>query len=392
MKHFIGYCFLLLLTLDHCNLLAQIKNIWALGDGEKVFRDDLSHPAKNGNYTWDGNTIHLNGLFNEVLAFQVIVETGNDSAKGIEISVDPLNDKTSRKIIGGSTLKYGPEGTIEIFTEHYLHVKDSTRPNWYYGSPAAAPKKMTGWIPDALIPANAMSGGGGFPVSIGPSENQGFWVDVSLPRDQKNFPAGKYFSRVQVLQNGKVIKEIPLEITLFPFYLPDENHANIWVFSSDVYSYFPGLSKKQVDDMLKFEAHRHRIDLAGGFEVNDIPFDPAKMNGYKPYLDGSAFTPLNGYHGNGEGVGEKIFPIGMYGSPVLGSTKEMVQQQSNLWVDWFNKNAPSVKYFWYMTDEPGEEKYAWIKEHANWLKSNNGSGKSLPTFTTTAYKKDLGRI
>lgn len=32
-------------------------------------------------------------------------------------------------MIGGSTLKYGPAGTVEIFTEHYLHVTDSTHPN-----------------------------------------------------------------------------------------------------------------------------------------------------------------------------------------------------------------------------------------------------------------------
>src|ERR1700751_888301 len=47
----------------------QIKNVWALGDGEKVFRDDLNHPSKRGNLAWDGKAIHLTGLFNEVLAF-----------------------------------------------------------------------------------------------------------------------------------------------------------------------------------------------------------------------------------------------------------------------------------------------------------------------------------
>src|SRR5690348_15830273 len=120
----------------------QIKNVWALGDGEKVFRDDLNHPSKKGNLTWDGKTIHLTGLFNEVLAFQIIVETGDDSAKAIEVAVTNPTNKTSAKTIGANTLKHGDAGTIESFTEHYLHVKDSTRPNWYYGSPAAAPKKM----------------------------------------------------------------------------------------------------------------------------------------------------------------------------------------------------------------------------------------------------------
>lgn len=381
--------------------LAQIKKIWALGDGEKVFREDQNYPDKNGNFIWDGKTIHLKGLYNEVLAFQIIVETELQGAKGIELSLDAPVHKQSGKIIGGNTLKYGTGGTIEIFTEHYLHVIDSTPPNWFYGSPAAAPKKMTGWIPDALIPADALKGQGGFPFDIAPLDtshlhdknvsvqNQGFWVDISLPRDQIKYPSGIYYGDVQVFQMGKLIKEIPVELTLLPQYLPDENHTNIWLFTESIYAYYPGLSHKQVDDMLKFEGHRHRIEVAGGFDVNSSFFNNDSMEKYMPYLNGTAFTPANGYHGNGEGFGEKIFPIGVYGSPVMGDTKAEVQKQSDLWVNWFKKNASGTKYFWYVTDEPGESKYPWIKERAEWVKSNTGVGKNLPLYTTRPYQKEL---
>jgi hypothetical protein len=368
---------------------AQVKTVWALGDGEKVFREDLNHPYKEKNFTWDGNVIHLKGLYNEILSFQVMVEAGSDGAGGVEISVDPPRHQSSGKTIGSNTLKYGAGGTIEIFTEHYLHVKDSTHPNWFYGSVASAPKKMTGWIPDALIPADALPGRGGFPISINPNSNQGFWIDVSLPRDQKNYPQGIYTGKLQVTQKGNLVKEIPLELTLLPGYLPDENRTNIWLFTSDVYEYYPEMSHQQVDDMLKFEGHRHRIDVVGGFAANTQPFDAENMEAYKPYLTGDAFRPERGYHGPGEGVGEKLFPIGMYASPALGSTKNSVQKQANLWVDWFKKNAPGVTYFWYMIDEPRPDKYSWIKERAGWIKSNPGVGKSLPTFTTTSYNKDL---
>ena len=367
----------------------QIKTVWALGDGEKVFRNDLNHPDKIKNYTWDGKTIRLKGLYNEVLAFQVIVEAGTESVKNVELSVDAPINRTSGKVIGGNSLKYGKGGTIEIFSEHYLQVKDSTHPNWFYGSSASAPKKMTGWIPDALIPTDALPGRGGFPLAIAPNTNQGFWIDVYLPRDQKNYPQGIYTGKVQVMQQGRLVKEIPLEITLLPHYLPDENHTNVWLFTSGVYDYYPEMSHQQVDDMLKFEGHRHRIDVVGGFGVNTHPFDAKSMNDYKPYLNGDAFTPANGYYGPGEGVGEKLFPIGMYAAPVLGTTKTEVQKQSDLWVDWFEKNAPFVTYFWYMIDEPRPDKYEWIKERAGWIKSNQGKGKSLPTFTTTSYNKEL---
>lgn len=369
--------------------ISQIKSAWALGDGEKVFRDDQDHPDKNGNFIWDGKTIHLKGLFNEVLAFQVIIETGAEGAKGIEVCADALFNKASGKIIGGNTLKYGPHGTIEIFTEHYLRVKDSTLPNWYYGSPAAAPKKMTGWIPDALIPTNATHGVGGFPLDVEANQNQGFWIDVHLPRDQENFTTGIYNSKIQVLQQGKVIKEIPVEVTLLPQYLPDEDHSIVWLFTEDVYAYYPGLSKQEIDAMLKFEGHRHRIQVVGGFDVNKSSFNNESLEKYKSYLDGSAFTPANGYHGIGEGIGEKIFPIGMYGAGVMGNTKDSVQQQANLWVQWFKKNAPGTTYFWYITDEPDSTKYTWIKERAGWIKNNPGPGKAMPVYSTTAYKKDL---
>jgi len=380
---------------------AQVRAVWAVGDGEKVFRNDDRHPDKNGNFIWDGKTIRLTGLYNEVLAFQVIVETEKQGATAIELSVEAPIERQSLKVIGGNTLKYGPSGTIEIFSQHYLQVNDSTPPNWYYGSLAAQPEKMTGWIPDALIPVNALPGRGGFPLEIPAvsnrdkhfrdrdSQNQGFWIDIHLPRDQKNFPAGIYYGKVQVWEKGKVVKEFPLEVTLLPYYLPDENRTNVWMYSGDVKLYFPGLSQDIIDRMIKFEAHRHRINMEGGFEVNHSPFDPQMMEKYKAYLDGSAFTPANGYHGPGEGKGERIFPIGMYGSEVMGNAEAGVQKQADLWVDWFRANAPGIIYFWYIIDEPGKSVYPWIQERAEWVKSNPGPGKSLPIFTTTHYQEEL---
>ena len=182
---------------------------------------------------------------------------------------------------------------------------------------------MTGWIPDALIPVDAVSGLGGFPVDIEPLQNQGFWVDISLPRDQNKFSPGIYNGIVQIWQKGKSVKEIPIEITLLPYYLPDENQTNIWMYTGNIYAYYPELSHQQVDKMIKFEGHRHRIDIEGGFAANQSPFSNEIMNNYLPYLDGSAYTPANGYHGSGEGIGEKIFPIGMYGAMVMGNTRKV---------------------------------------------------------------------
>lgn len=371
--------------------LSQINNVWTLGDGEKVFGNDLNHPSKNSNYTWDGDTIRLKGFYNEVLAFQVIVETGENGADNVEIAIDKPVDKRSGKVIGGNTLKYGPDGTIEVFTQHYLNVKENnyTRPAWFYGSEASAPKQMIGWIPDALIPSEAKAGLGGFPLQIGALRNQGFWIDLHLPRNIEDFSNGLYVGAVQVYEKEKMVHEIPLEVTLLPKFLPDENKTNIWLYTSVIYSYFPELSSKEVDEMLKFEGHRHRVDVIGGFLANRSKFNQKMMDDYKPWLDGSAYTSANGYRGPGQGIGERQFIIGMYGSNALGSTKKEMENQSDLWVKWFNDNAPDANYFWYITDEPLQSDYPWVKERAGWVKNNRGVGSSLPIFVTTGYNDEL---
>lgn len=400
-----------LISLTSHAVRSEITDVWAVGDGEKVFRFDTSHPAKHKNSIWDGNKIRLRGLYNEVLGFQIIVELDSMGAEAIELSMSPpVQKKTSKLMCGSGSIAYGDNGYIEWFTQHYLHVTRPTQPNWFYGSPESAPKHMTGWIPDALIPSNAKPGTGGFPVSVEPtkrtewrmqnelkitprpaSQNQGFWVDLYLPRN-RDFSPGLYESTISVYENGKVATAIPVEIELIPAYMPDENHSNVWVFSSspgDLQVFYPDLTKDQIRKLLKFEAHRHRIDLAGGFKINQSHFDEQILNQYAPYLNGIAFTPQNGYHGPGQHEGEHIFPVGMYGTPVLGNNKDSVQKESDKWVTWFKHNAPETTYFWYIIDEPGPVQYPWIRERTGWLKSNPGPGKKMPVHTTREYADEL---
>ncbi len=392
-------------------LQAQVRKVWAVGDGEKIFKFDTDHFAENGNSIWNGKAIKLRGLYNEVLGFQIIVEMDSLGVEALEISITPPLHKKSGRAIGGSgNIRYGDKGSIEFFTQHYLNVTRPTKPHWFYGSENSAPEKMIGWIPDALIPSYAKQARGGFPVKVPPTEatvwrrqneliitprpaqiNQGFWVDVYLPRD-RNYPAGIYKSELIEWENGKAKVETPLEIEIINAYMPDENHSNVWVYNSGLdvlQTYFPELTHFQIQNMIKFEAHRHRVDLTGGFKANSSFFNEVILADYLPYLDGSAYTPQNGYHGPGQGEGEKIFPIGMYGRQVLGNTKESVQKESDKWVLWFEDNAPEVKYFWYMIDEPGPVQYPWIKERASWIKSNPGPGNKMPTHITTGYTEEL---
>jgi len=269
---------------------------------------------------------------------------------------------------------------------------------------------MTGWIPDALIPSDALAGKGGFPLTVPPTKeqiyrhqnimdilprraslNQGFWIDLYLPRDKK-YPVGMYESEVQVWESGRIFSTIPVQIEIIDEYLPDENHSNVWVYNSGMKSlsaYFPGLSIQEIRRILKHEARRHRLELVGGFKAHQSVFNEDILLDYKPFLDGSAYTPASGYHGPGEGIGEKLFPVGMYGNRVLGTTKEKMQEESDKWVRWFESNAPEVNYFKYMIDEPGPAQYSFINEQAGWIKSNPGPGKKMKLQVTTGYVDDL---
>jgi hypothetical protein len=70
--------------------LPGVASIWAIHDGEKIDRHDLSSPFKAANASWDGTTIKLFGARNEVLAFQLVVEADANGAAGLDVGLPEL--------------------------------------------------------------------------------------------------------------------------------------------------------------------------------------------------------------------------------------------------------------------------------------------------------------
>jgi hypothetical protein len=135
-------------------------------------------------------------------------------------------------------------------------------------------------------------------------------------------------------------------------------------------------------------AHRHRFDLIGS-DVHDQPFDKEALERYAPYLNGMFYTPENGYEGPGAGVGERIFPIGMYGSPVLGETEQEMQREADKWMGWFEEQEWKGQCFLYLIDEPLPDKFEWINSRSQAIKSSAGPGKNLPVLTTRPYTEGI---
>jgi hypothetical protein len=73
---------------------ASVRHVWAVNDGEKVERDDLNNPNKSTNSAWDGHKIKIFGARNEIIAFQLIVEAGQDGINHLTVARRALTDHT----------------------------------------------------------------------------------------------------------------------------------------------------------------------------------------------------------------------------------------------------------------------------------------------------------
>src|SRR6185295_7096968 len=76
-----------------------VRTIWAVNDGEKVERDDLNNPNKGTNSAWDGHKIKIFGARNEIIAFQLIVEAGEDGIKQLAVSLPELRQQSGKAMI-----------------------------------------------------------------------------------------------------------------------------------------------------------------------------------------------------------------------------------------------------------------------------------------------------
>ena len=364
---------------------AGLRSIWAVNDGEKIFRDELDSPLESGkdNSVWDGEKVRLFAARNEIVAFQLILQADGQGAEHINVTVSDL--ASGQASIRGSHPLPQPNTYlgvgVELFTEHYLHVET---PSWndpeggFYWSAAANPK-LTGWIPDALIPFSARPDSGGAPFDISPNTNQGVWVDIYVPKE--NAPPGLYAGTIHVSAGDRAVAAIPLELQVLDFALPDENHYRSMVFYSDRnIAARHGLERgedlwEMIRDYHRM-AHRHRIELIGSGSWQELQ----ALGGT---VTGNTFTREHGYQGPGEDTGNTLFSVHTYGVGFCDD-EESYRKGSDRWVSWFDDNAPDIEYFLYLIDEPKDDRFEWVKERARWIHDNPGPGSRLPVFVTVA--------
>jgi hypothetical protein len=86
------------------NGFTQIKRVWAVDDGEKIKKEDLNNPLSTdpANTVWKNNSINVFGARNEIIAFQIIIQSGKNGAKNVNVTISDLKNGSS--VIPGSAI------------------------------------------------------------------------------------------------------------------------------------------------------------------------------------------------------------------------------------------------------------------------------------------------
>ena len=375
------YCALFITLLFATTAPASVRSVWAVNDGEKVERDDLNNPNKSVNSAWDGHKIKIFGARNEIIAFQLIVEADKGGISQLTIALPELLQQGAKARIKYTAPMLDPTNyvgrPIQIFSVNYMNVETPSHAEWVYkpGSPAT-PKDPTGWKPVQLIPENARAGRGGFPLAVRGDQNQAVWIEIYTDR---HLPAGNYFVSIQIDADGRKT-EVPVELELFDFTLPDQNSMQAMIYYE---SFQPKLYQgRDLDAEYHRFAHRQRIELVHEYNISSVEASQA-------LFDGSAFSKARGYEGPGAGVGNQIIPRTFYGPGKSFDDRASAWREADSWMNFLGKKFPNATTFLYLPDEPGPSEYKYIKQLADNIHSNPGPGKSLPTFVTKHYVKEL---
>lgn len=362
--------------------IAGLARAWGVHDGEKIDKDELASPYATSNAAWDGKKVKLFGARNEVLGFQIVVQSTSAGIKGLSVALPSLRQRG-----GNGAITYAPPGAdptayaghpIQVFAENYMNVTQPTHASWVFdtGSPSA-PKNPLGWKPVQLVPENARAGKGGFPIDVAPGNNQAFWIDVHTAR---NLPPGIYDGAVRLSAGGSW-QDVPIELELFDFVLPDEPSMKAMVyFEPSQVSLYQG--QQGLEDRFHRFAHRQRIELV-------YAYDAASVQAHAGRFNGADFSAAAGYAGPGEGVGNRIVPASFYGPGSQYDVRASAWTASDAWMTTLATNAPGATTFLYMPDEPSASDYPRIKTIAANVDSNPGPGKDLPIFVTHGYAAEL---
>jgi hypothetical protein len=398
--------------------------VWANEGGDKVTQDETR--ALSGrdvkNSIWDGSKVRLFGARNEVLGFNLVLEC-KETLADISVEFDCLtnqNHKIRSRSASGDEVFQSVDRPIELFYVRYLPINGLSDMGYETYDERHVPRrfqrpfKMEGikaigtglwtdrpdhdkYYPDILIPLELKR-----TFSISGKSNQSIWADIYIPKDALK---GIYVGELKIVEHAgaqsarRVLKTVQIELKVHDFELPDVPSIKTVTFmdTGDIEERFVGVrypqgnsqdEKTAVAVRQKYVqmAHRHRIEMIDKNEGALGLHDDRPRKEWESRLDGSLFTPANGYAGPGSGVGNSVFSVGTYGSwralwnwDALNEEQRKSQFAKHVaeWESWFQKNSPNTLRILYLWDEPSDQDYAQVDTLAQWSK---GHLKSFATL------------
>lgn len=397
--------------------VSNISAVWANEGGDKVTQDELRATKHTENKTgtvinraWDGTMIKLSAARNEVVSFNLVLEAANASASNVSVSFDTLTGQNGATIHSQPTSGNGifnwVNRPIELFLAKYVKIDGLS----YFGYgkhetqiPIRFQASSHLWndrpdhdknYPDALVPIELSS-----TFNIAQGQNQSIWSDIYVP---KSAIAGTYAGTLTLKEGGATTRTVPVQLAVSNFALPDSPSAKTmaYVDNSDImwryvagwhgYAQWDKADGRKVQSVMDAHFklfHRHKLAAIG---ENECPPADKPCDSALPRLNGSLYTAANGYDGPGVGTGTDVYSIGTYstwgaasyGIPDWKHDQGLFRQHLGNWATWFAQFLPATQYLLYLEDEPPASDFPQVQTWANWITTDPGPGKAVPSFST----------
>lgn len=362
------------------------------------------------NSLWDGSKITLKAAKNEVIGFNLVLESIR-GASGVNVMLNKIGPIAST---GVNPLNW-TDRPIELFVMSYLQIKGLSKLSYDVYDERHIPWRMrrpwtgngigTGlwtdrpdhdkFYPEIAVPAELKPR-----FTIAANQNQSVWVDVYVP---KGTPAGIHTGEISVYENGTLTKKIPVALQVYGFTLPDVPNSKTMVYSGygDLEERYLGVRYPNCNDPndlasvairnKQFQiAHRHKIAMIEG-SSSGCPTVDSPQAVWIPRLNGQLFTAANGYDGPGVGVGNGVFSVGTYGTWNWknGVTQATMQARSGAWENWFKASSPGTERFLYLQDEPTALAYSTLNLWAGWTSGLLKGFSTVPIPAAVANIENL---
>ncbi|NLY01187.1 MAG: DUF4091 domain-containing protein [Rhodopirellula sp.] len=353
-------------------------HVWTVAQTRRVLRED---PAA------EGLAVRLGAAKNEWESFQVLMR-GDAPIKGITLQPGDLTGPDGAVI---------PASDARLYRQHQLEITVPTHRNEQF---------KPGWYPDPLIPfRHPISGeplcGARFtavPFDLPAAQTHGFWVDVKAPADAK---AGVYRGQYRLTADGGTTVEIPVELSVWDFALPDTPSLRTALGSpaDRLRGYYARRAKegkeKEPEDWDAVESQV--AELLSRHDINATP--PRDMIAPEAQPDGTYRIPAEQIDAFREFVDRYHINAFVVPHPRT-AVKDPVAEQEKLrrWLGAWDRAAkeldrPQVLFYTYLRDEPNdEEAYRYVQKWGRAVREANSVVKVMVVEQTWTQDEAWGDL